>query len=82
VFQRCLRAALKESGKAAPGQYIALGPSVVRNSLIAEWTATLSPERAAELAGIQLRSLRATPFKPKIAGDDDSPNVGSGDPAP
>lgn len=57
-FRRCLVAAIEEAGHAPDDGYIARGPSILRNTVIADWAASLGPELAAQLAGLKPASLR------------------------
>ncbi|HEX2548061.1 MAG TPA: hypothetical protein VHL79_24465 [Ramlibacter sp.] len=58
-FRKCLVAAMTEAGHDLEAGYVARGPSILRNSVIAHWAATVGPESAAQLAGLKPASLRA-----------------------
>lgn len=57
-FRICLDAAIKAAGHTRTG-YVARGPSILRNTVIAEWAAQLGEGEAAILAGLKPTSLRA-----------------------
>lgn len=52
-------AAIKAAGHDLKDGYVARGPGILRNTVIAEWAATLGPAQAAALAGLKPASLRA-----------------------
>jgi hypothetical protein len=57
-FRKCLDAAFKEAGYDEKVGYVARGPSIIRNSVIAEWASQMEPQEAAVLAGVKRASLR------------------------
>lgn len=59
TFRNCIDAAIEAAGHELDGRYVARGPGILRNSVIADWTAKLGPATAAELAGLKPGSLRA-----------------------
>lgn len=67
-FRKCLDAAIKEAGHNVHEGYVARGPSILRNSVIAEWAISLGAEKTAELAGLKPASLRAATRVPATAG--------------
>jgi len=58
-FRNCMTAAIKAAGHQLDGAYVARGPGILRNTVIAQWAATLGAEQAAALAGLKPASLRA-----------------------
>ena len=58
-FRKCLERAIEEAGHAPGAGYVARGPSILRNSVIADWATTLGAEQAAQQAGLKPASLRA-----------------------
>lgn len=87
IFQRSLDATLTAGGHRRRGQsgqegdYVPRGPSSVRNSVIAEWAATLPVEQAAALAGVQPRALRAGHAGEGVASPIGQPASASAGPA-
>lgn len=67
-FRKCLDAAIKAAGHGPEAGYVARGPSILRNTVIAEWTALLGAQTAAELAGLKPASLRAAVRAAPAAG--------------
>jgi integrase len=58
-FRKCMDAAIKAAGHDLKDGYVARGPGILRNTVIADWAATLGPAQAAALAGLKPASLRA-----------------------
>lgn len=67
-FRKCLDAAIEAAGRDAKEGYIARGPSILRNTVIAEWASLLGADKAAELAGLKPASLRAAARAPATPG--------------
>lgn len=67
-FQKVMDAAIDAAGHALGDGYVARGPSILRNTVIAEWAVVLDPDKAAELAGLKPASLRAAGRSPSAEG--------------